>query len=238
MSAGVLSARPVRSLSMRLASPDSTLPEPHSTSISTPCDFMYCTLSRQRTRPVTCSTSRCLMAAGSVISAASTLATSGTRGVASDTVSSAAFIASAAGCISGQWKGALTGSSMPRLAPLGLGHLDGALDGFLVAAHHDLPAAIVVGDGDDLAERRLLAGLLGRLELDAEQGRHRADADRDRLLHRLAAQLQKPRGVCELQGAGGGQGRVFAQRMAGDMGRQAGQRLAAILFQDARRSPC
>ena len=120
------------------------------------------------------------------------------------------------------------------LGALGLGHLDGALDGCLVAAHHDLPAAIVVGDGDDLAERRLLAGLLGRLELDAEQGRHRADADRHRLLHRLAAQLQKPRGVCELQGAGGGQGRIFPQRMAGDVGRQAGQRLAAILLQDAR----
>ncbi len=46
------------------------------------------------------------------------MAISGTRGVASDTFSSASCIASAAGCISEQWKGALTGSSMPRLQPL------------------------------------------------------------------------------------------------------------------------
>ena len=114
-----------------------------------------------------------------------------------------------------------------------LGRLDAALDGGLVAAHHDLAAAIVVGHRDDLALRRFLAGLLRSLELDAEQGRHRALADRHRLLHRLAAQLQKPRGICELQGAGRRERRVLAERMAGDVARQAGQRLAAVLLQDA-----
>ena len=206
---------------------------PHSTSVSTPCDFMYCTLSRQRTRPVTCSTSRCLMAAGSVISDASTLATSAPAASQSDTVLERRLHGVG---------GRLHQRAMERrahrqhhaaLASLGLGHLDGALDGLLVAAHHDLAAAVVVGDSERLALRRFLAGFLGRFELDAEQGRHGADADRHRLLHRLAAQLHKPRGICKLQRADRGQCRIFAQRVAGDVARQALQRLAAVLFQDA-----
>ena len=75
----------------------------------------------------------------------------GTRGGISVTSSSAACIASAAGCIREQWKGALTGSSMPRLAPFRLGRLDGPLDRRLVAADDHLAAAIVIGHRTTLA---------------------------------------------------------------------------------------
>jgi len=69
------------------------------------------------------------------------------------------------------------------------------------------------------------------LEFNTEQGGHGANADRHRLLHGLAAQLQKSRGVCELQRPGGGQGGIFTERVACDMGRKSGQRLASVLFQ-------
>ena len=63
------------------------------------------------------------------------------------------------------------------------------------------------------ASQRDLLRLVG---LGAEQGGHRALADRDRLLHRLSAQAQQPRGVGDGQGARRGQRRIFAERMAGD----------------------
>src|SRR5216683_1670131 len=72
---------------------------------------------RQRTSPVTCSTSRRLISSGAVTAAAVTLATSGTWGSRSTTPASASAISRAAGAISAQWKGALTGSMIERLAP-------------------------------------------------------------------------------------------------------------------------
>ncbi len=79
---------------------------------------MKATDSRQRTVPVTCATSARTISAGSLIGLASTLATTGTTGGFTLTFASACAITSAAGCISAQWKGADTGSSMARLAPL------------------------------------------------------------------------------------------------------------------------
>ena len=118
------------------------------------------------------------------------------------------------------------------LASSGLGCLDGTLDGVLVAAHNDLAAAIVVGDRDDLALGRFLAGFLGRLQFDPEQGRHGADAYRHGLLHRLPTELQEACGIRQSQGAGRSQGRVFAQRMAGDISGERRQRFAAVFFQN------
>ena len=40
--------------------------------------------------------------------------------------------------------------------------------------------------------------------------------DRNGLLHGLTAQLQKPRGVGQAEGAGSGQRGIFAERMTGD----------------------
>ena len=78
---------------------------------------------------------------------------------------------------------------------LGLGDLDRALDRGLVARHHDLAAAIVVGGLADLALRGLRRDRRGRVEVEPEQRRHGAGADRHRLLHGVAADAQQPRGV-------------------------------------------
>src|ERR1039458_142150 len=79
---------------------------------------MTATDSRQRTVPVICAMSAATISAGSLIGLASTFATTGTSGGLMLTFASACAITSAAGCIKAQWKGADTGSSMARLAPL------------------------------------------------------------------------------------------------------------------------
>ncbi len=66
------------------------------------------------------------MASGSVVGAAVTLATTGTTGGRIATAASASAIASAAGCISGEWNGAETFSAMARLMPMLLA-ISGAL---------------------------------------------------------------------------------------------------------------
>src|SRR6476646_6010474 len=79
---------------------------------------MAATDSRQRTVPVTCAIKALTISPGCWIGRASTLATTGTTGGLTGTFDSASAMASAAGCISAQWKGADTGSSMARRAPL------------------------------------------------------------------------------------------------------------------------
>ena len=80
-SSGVFRARLSASGAMRLAIPVSTLPEPTSTKRVTPPSLAsHSMLSRQRTRPVTCSTSRCRIVSGSLSGRAVTLATNGTAG--------------------------------------------------------------------------------------------------------------------------------------------------------------
>ena len=79
---------------------------------------MKATDSRQRTVPVTWATSDLTISAGSLVGRASTFATNGTTGGFTVTLESASAIASAAGCISAQWKGADTGSNIARRAPL------------------------------------------------------------------------------------------------------------------------
>src|SRR5215472_4409702 len=79
---------------------------------------MYVTDSRQRTVPVTWATNARRISVGSRTGLASTFATRGTDGGLTNTFASAAAITSAAGCISAQWKGADTGRSIARLAPL------------------------------------------------------------------------------------------------------------------------
>ena len=111
--------------------------------------------------------------------------------------------------------------------PLGageLGELHRALDRGRRAGDDDLPAAVVVGRLADRAReievaRRLRWRSSPPAEIEAEDRRHRALADRDRLLHRLAAQAQKTRGILERQRAGGAKRRIFAERMAGDESR-------------------
>ena len=129
-------------------------------------------LSRQRTRPVTCSTSSRLMSAGSVTSGASTLATSGTaRRRRCVTCASASCHRVGRRLHQRAVEGRADLQQDAALGAPRLGRLDRALDGRLVAADHDLAGAVVVGDAHDLALRRLLARLLRRLELDARAAR-------------------------------------------------------------------
>ena len=104
-------------------------------------------------------------------------------------------MASAAGCISAQWKGAETGSSMARLAPFALAISTARSTAALSPGHDHLAAAIVVRRLADLALRGLRGDRRGRVEVEPEQRRHGAGADRHRLLHGAAADAQKPRGV-------------------------------------------
>src|SRR5262249_31122155 len=85
-----------------------------------PAFAMYRTDSRQRTVPVTCSISPRTTSSGLRMALARTLATNGTVGDFTDTFASASAITSAAGFIREQWKGADTGRSIARLAPLAL----------------------------------------------------------------------------------------------------------------------
>ena len=82
-----------------------------------PSPAMARRLSRQRTRPVTCSTRRTRKVSGALSGAAVTLLITGTAGALISTSASAAATASAAGASSRQWNGALTGSSTLRRAP-------------------------------------------------------------------------------------------------------------------------
>src|SRR5690606_33761906 len=63
--AGSVIDKPIRSRSMRLVNPVSTLPGPHSTTCVTPWAFMACNVSTQRTGCQAGRTSASLMAAGS-----------------------------------------------------------------------------------------------------------------------------------------------------------------------------
>ena len=78
------------------------LAAPISKNLLTPWPAIYATDSRQRTVPVTCSTSRRRISSGSVIGEANTFDTSGAAGGLMATPASACAIASAAGCIKRQ----------------------------------------------------------------------------------------------------------------------------------------
>ena len=79
----------------------STFP-PNSVNGVPPASAMAIAESRQRTRPVICSTHWTDMVAGSDTGAAVTLANKGTNGAWMVVVASALAISSAAGCINGQ----------------------------------------------------------------------------------------------------------------------------------------
>ena len=92
-------------------------------------------------------------------------------------------MASAAGCIKAQWKGAETGSSIARRAPFVAGDVHRPLDGLLGAGNHHLAAAIVVGGlADGAGGAQIMHGhrrdRCGFAEVEAEDRRHGAGADR------------------------------------------------------------
>ena len=202
---------------MRLTSPLSTLPAPISKNRVTPWPAIYATDSRQRTVPVTCSTRRRRISSGSVIGDASTLATSGAAGGLMVTPANAFAIASAAGCISAQWNGADTGSSMARLAPfvfaISTARSTAALSPetttcpppLSLAAWHTWPWAASLRPPSPPHSR----------DRAARPSRRRRPGPPSAS---QAARAQQPRGIADGEAAGRCQRRIFAERMAGHEG--------------------
>ena len=106
------------------------------------------------------------------------------------------------------------------LGALRLGDLDRALDRRLVRRRPPpAPPPLSLATSQTSPLRRLRAPTSRRgLEVEPEQRRHGAVPDRHRLLHGVAADAQQPRGVGDRERAGGGERRILAERMAGDEG--------------------
>ena len=139
--------------------------------------------STQRTAPVTWRMRASRMASGRMRRRASTLAATGKARVWKATDSSWCASWSWAGCMSGQWKGPLTGSMTVRLAPL-FAEGGGALDGGDGAGDDGLVGGVEVGGGDDA-----VGGAFGG------DGRRRRLRCRVRSRPRMAAMAPSPAGT-------------------------------------------
>src|SRR5690606_3188372 len=100
---------------MRLLSPLSTLPGPHSTVVAIPCDTMYCTQAVHCTGLKICSNRMALIFSGSASGLALTLCTTGICGALNLSTAIASFSLSPAGRINDVWKGVLTGRGIADL---------------------------------------------------------------------------------------------------------------------------
>ena len=187
-----------RPSAMRLARPDSTLPAPSSTnSVDAGAGRATRSLSRQRTMPVTCSTRRRRISSGSLIGPAVTLATSGTAG--------ALHRRRLASASRHHRRGRRHQRAMERArspagasracAPVALAISTARSTAALSPEMTTCPAPLSLAAVADLALRRLGGDLAGRVEVEAEERRHRAPPDRHRLLHGLAADAEQPRGI-------------------------------------------
>ena len=83
---------------------------------------------------------------------------------------------SSAGCISAQWKGALTCSGITRLAPRALARSPARATAAACPAITTWPGRVEVGRADHLAVGRLVAGRAHRRRVEAEHRGHRARA--------------------------------------------------------------
>ncbi|MNI57952.1 hypothetical protein D3C73_1130400 [compost metagenome] len=104
----------------RLFRPASTLPGPHSTRLVAPLAASACTDSTQRTGLYSCSSRSRLRVSRSAGTSALTFWTTGICGACQLIAAIDSAKRSAAGRISSQWDGTLTGSGMARLAPRAL----------------------------------------------------------------------------------------------------------------------
>ena len=121
------------------------------------------------------------------------------------------------------------------LGTLVLGNLHRPVDGCLVAGHHDLSAAIVVGSLADLTLGRFARHRNRRLKVETEQCSHGARADGNGLLHRKTTGAQQPRRIGKAEAVSRRQRRIFAKRMAGDIGSIPADGKSGFGFQDAER---
>ena len=175
-------------------------------------------VSRHLTMPVTCSTSRALNVLRIGDRRGKHIGHQRNRGRLDLTLASASRMASAAGCISAQWKGALTGSSTARRAPNFGAKPTARSIAVLAPEITTWPGALSLAASHTSPSAAALGQLLGLAEIGAEQRRHRPFAHRHRLLHGAAACLEQPRRIGEAERAGSGKRRIFAERMAGDIG--------------------
>ena len=100
------------------------------------------------------------------------------RAVLTSTLASASAMASAAGCISAQWKGALTLSGMKRRTPCALASCAARSMALLAPEMTAWVGSLSLASWHTSPSRGLGGELLGHLLADAQQGRHRALADR------------------------------------------------------------
>ena len=103
-------------------------------------------------------------------------------------------MASAAGCISGQWKGAETGSIIARFAPRALA-ISMARSTAAFSPDNTTWAPPLSLAAAQMPHRRFGGDRFRLVEFEPDKRRHGADADRHRLLHGAAANAQEPRRV-------------------------------------------
>jgi hypothetical protein len=117
-----------------------------------------------------------------------------------------------------QWKGALTGSMMARLAPLCLQSSAARSTAALAPLITTWPGALMLAGSQTWPGHAavFLAGGADLIDAEVQDGGHGSLAHRHRLLHELAAQAHRAHRVGKAKGAGGDVGGVLAQRVAGD----------------------
>ena len=144
-------------------------------------------------------------------------------------------MASAAGFISAQWNGADTFSIIARLAPLALAISTARSTADLLPDTTTCPPPLSLATSQTSPCAASAATAVAASNSSPSKRRHRAGADRHRLLHGAAANAQKLRGVGDGEGAGRRQRRIFAERMAGDELRVALEIDAGLRFEHAHR---
>ena len=166
--------------------PDSALPAPTSTVSVTPCAAIQATLSRQRTRPVTCSTSSRRISSGSLTASARDVGHQRHRRAPRSPRPPAPRPSRrppAASARSGTARSPAAASPAWRRCALAIST---ARSTAAVAPETTTCAgSLSFAACADLALRRLRRHRLDRGEVEPEQRRHRPLADRHRLLHRL-----------------------------------------------------
>ena len=108
---------------------------------------------------------------------------------------------SAVGCISAEWNGPDTGSIIARRTPLALAISTARSTAALWPDTTTCPPPLSFAACTDLPLRGLGGDRCRLLELDPEQRRHGADADRHRLLHGTAADAHQPHRIGERERA-------------------------------------
>ena len=118
-----------------------------------------------------------------------------------------------AAVMNGVWNAPDTCSGMTFLAPSSLACAGRRGDAVRRAGDDDLPGRVVVGDPDVLVGAA--AGDVDLVVVEAEHGGHRARLGEPGLVHGVGPGDDEAHAVVEPEGAGGGEGGVLAEAVAG-----------------------